>query len=241
MASGWIPPGWELPEELRERLGEGVGRQRAMLANEHLLLVMHAAPEPDQDERQGRAFWRRPDGTWKGTFGKGFEGLKAHLKEYQQKIDELEKSEAAAADSEAYFEVLAAITPVHRAIRHGHEALQQAREMVPKDRRLVTARDDAYALERAAELLMSDTRNSFDLHVAKQTEVMTRQGHELAVSGHRLNLLAAMFLPMATLASVLGMNLKTGLENSDPPYLFLAALALGAFLGFVLKLWLDRR
>ena len=113
--------------------------------------------------------------------------------------------------------------------------------MVPKDRRLVTARDDAYALERAAELLMSDTRNSFDLHVAKQTEVMTRQGHELAVSGHRLNLLAAMFLPMATLASVLGMNLKTGLENSDPPYLFLAALALGAFLGFVLKLWLDRR
>ena len=59
-----LPTSWEVPQVFRDRLGSRVGRQRAMVAEGHLLLVLHAPPAPDQDEREGRFFWRKPDGTW---------------------------------------------------------------------------------------------------------------------------------------------------------------------------------
>ena len=59
-----LPPSWEVPAQFRERLGERVGRQRAMMADGHLLLVLHRPPKKDEVERFPRLFWRKPDGTW---------------------------------------------------------------------------------------------------------------------------------------------------------------------------------
>ena len=54
-----LPPNWDVPEEFRRRLGEKAGRQRAMLAEGHLLLVLHRPPQKNETERTGRALWRR--------------------------------------------------------------------------------------------------------------------------------------------------------------------------------------
>ena len=67
-------PMWDLPDEIKRRFGQrGAGRQRAMVADGHLLLVLHKAPQRGERERKAVFFWRKPDGEWKSS-GKG-EGL----------------------------------------------------------------------------------------------------------------------------------------------------------------------
>ena len=46
----YIPQGWELPEAIRQRLGKTVGKQRLMEEDGHLLLLLHRAPRPEDDE-----------------------------------------------------------------------------------------------------------------------------------------------------------------------------------------------
>lgn len=49
-----LPANWQLPEEIRNRIGNRAGRQRAMSYDGHLLLVLHAPPASEETERQGR-------------------------------------------------------------------------------------------------------------------------------------------------------------------------------------------
>jgi Mg2+ and Co2+ transporter CorA len=71
--------------------------------------------------------------------------------------------------------------------------------------------------------------------VARRAEEQARSSHAMAVSAHRLNLLAAFFFPLATLAAVFGMNLPHGLENVSPPIPFLATLGVGLVMGLFLR------
>lgn len=235
----WLPEDWDLPDAIALRIGDGVGRQRAMLEEGHLLILLHEPPGPDQDNRVGRAFWRLPSGTWKSSLEQQNCGLKRHVEEYQNAIDKVEESAASVKDAEDYFEVLERITPLYRASRNMHGALQQAREYIPDDKSLISRRDDAYAVERTAELLLADVKYALELYVARKAEDMSESGHEMAVAGHRLNTLVAVFFPVATLASVLGMNLKSGLESFPPPLPFLCVLVAGAVLGAIVKGWLQ--
>ncbi|MEC8434092.1 MAG: hypothetical protein VXZ54_14155, partial [Planctomycetota bacterium] len=59
-----LPKMWEVPDVFRERLGDRSGRQRAMFADGHLLLILHKAPQPNEDQRVAAFFWRQPDGNW---------------------------------------------------------------------------------------------------------------------------------------------------------------------------------
>ena len=241
MSTRWIPGLWELPQSLKGRLGRNPGRQRALLEEGHLLLVLHALPEPGQSEREGRAFWRSPAGAWKSsTGGKGLSSLAQHIATYQAAIEALEVEENEASTAEDYFSALERATPILRASRNLHKTLQQARDLVPEDQDLIPLRDEAYAVERNAELLVSDIKNAFELYVAKKTEEMSQSSQGMAIAQHRLNTLAAIFLPTATLASVMGMNLSHGLETASAPGPFLVALLLGICLGVGVKAWLDR-
>jgi hypothetical protein len=65
----------------------------------------------------------------------------------------------------------------------------------------------------------------------------------MAVSSHRLNILAAFFFPLATLSAFFGTNLTTGIEAWDKahPALFISAMfTLALATGFVLS-WLITR
>jgi len=240
---GLLPRDWEIPQQLRDRLGEQVGRQRAMAADGHLLVILHDPPGPEEVERQGQFFWRQPDGTWHASQGKGPEALASYLEEYEQLLEGLEEQEKGAETARDYFEVLRDLAPLQRAARNMHLALQQARELVPRSKGIINLRDWAYANERMAELLYSDTKNSLDFVIAQRTEEQAAASHQMAASSHRLNVLVAFFFPIATLSAIFGVNMYFGFEedraNSIIP--FVAMLVLGLVSGVVLKSLITRQ
>ena len=156
-----------------------------------------------------------------------------HLAEYSDAATLLADRLDAAASADDYFGVLQAVAPLYRAARHLHAALQRARELMPDDREIVSLRDQAGEIERAAELIYGDAKNGLDFTVALRSEEQAQRGYEMAVAAHRLNLLAAIFFPIATLSAIFGMNLEHGLGIRDNPAAFWTVLAVG-FIGGVL-------
>ncbi len=230
-----LPNNWKVPNIFRDRLGNKVGRQRAMFSDGHLLLVLHAPPAPDERHRQGRFFWRSPDGVWKSSsLGDGIKALDKHLEHYLQVLQRLETDEDRAQTADDYFPILQAIAPLHRSAGNMHDTLQQARELAGDDRDLLLCRDHAYVIERSIGLLQTDTKNGLDCVIARRAEEDAQNSRQMARAAHRLNVMAAIFFPIATLATIFGMNLKHGLENVGP-VLFWAVLVVGVFVGAVVK------
>jgi hypothetical protein len=236
-----LPPAWKVPDLFRARLGETAGRQRAMESEGHLLLILHEPPNPGETERRGRYFWREPDGSWKSNSqGTGIQALRKHVAEYAERFQALDDQLQLATTSDDYFRVLQEVGPLYRAARNLHAALQQARELLPADRDLVVLRDQAGEVERAAELLQSDAKHGLDFLIARKTEDQAQRGYEMAVSAHRLNLLAAIFFPIATLSAIFGMNLEHGLPQQSPGA-FWGVLLVGLVSGTFLTLLIASR
>ncbi len=235
-----LPASWELPAEFRARVGEKTGRQRAMLAEGQLLLVLHRLPRKNETDRAGRFFWRKSDGSWQSSdLGPGAGALSKHLNEYAEVVERYDHLQDEASGLDDYQAIIEGLAPIHRTIRHLHTALQDAREKVPDDRDLINARDRAYELERAAELLVGDARNDIQFLTAKRAEEQADAAHKMAVSGHRLNLLAAFFFPIAALTAIFGTNLSHPLEQYvPPPYAFLSVIGAGTVMGMLLALHL---
>lgn len=205
-----LPVGWEVPDRFRQRLGKTVGRQRPMAAEGHLLLVLHAPPTTEDAQRVGRLFWRAADGTWKSNaLGNGIAALGKHLDEYETLIAALDRQEEEARTAEDYFAVLERLGPLSRSARNQHQVLQEARQACPEFAELIDARDRAYAVERAAELLYGETKNSLDLLVARRAEEQARDSRRMAEAAYRLNILAAVFLPIVAVTAILGIDLGT--------------------------------
>ena len=238
IAKNVLPPAWKTPDVFRARLGEAAGKQRAMESAGHLLLVLHEPPSWGESERRGRYFWREPDGSWKSnSLGAGIQALKKHVGEYAERLEALDDELQQAQASDDYFRVLQALAPLCHASRNMHAALQQAREMASADRELIALRDKAGEIERGAELLQSDAKHGLDFLIARKTEEQARRGYEMAVSAHRLNLLAAIFFPIATLSAVFGMNLEHGLPQQSTGAFWgvlVVGLASGMFLTVVI-------
>jgi Mg2+ and Co2+ transporter CorA len=229
-----LPATWNVPEQFRIRLGETAGRQRAMLADGHLLLILHAPPGPDDVERVGRFFWRDDQGQWiSNQLGSGVPSIRKHLAEFNDRLETLDDELESAHEARDYFDLLQAIAPIQRTARNLHAALQEAREMIPDERELISLRDLAGAIERTADLLHQEAKNGLDFVTARSAQEQSIRSWEQARSAHRLNIMAAIFLPLATLASVFGMNISHGLESSG-----FGTFVLVVFVGIGLGIWL---
>ena len=237
-----LPTTWNVPAAFRNRLGIKTGRQRAMAEDGHLLLVLHAPPKPEENDRRGRFFWRSPEGQWSSQeFGSGINALSKHLDEYDDAIARLDQQEQRATEAADYYDVLEHVAPICRSCGNLHHVLQDARKMSPDARELINLRDRAYELERTAELLFTGTQHALDYVVAKRVEEQADDSQRMAVAAHRLNVLAAFFLPIATLTAIFGVNLEHRIEDYCPaPIPFLAVLGLGLTLGIVLTLFIIR-
>ncbi len=233
-----IPPTWSLPETLRVRLGQTTyGRQRAIVEDGHLLLVLHKPPGPDDIEREGVLFWRSPAGEWQfNRGGPGPGGLKRHVQSYEEIESKLVRDYEEAADTTALFNLLEALTPLVRAARNMYQALQAAREAVGSDPFLIEMRDLASELDRNLDLLLEDVRNAIHYRTAREAEIQARLSKEALQASHRLNILAALFFPLTAIASLFGMNLAHGL-NERSPAMFWLIFAGGVALGFGMKSW----
>lgn len=238
LAKNILPPTWVIPPAIRERLGDKVGRQRAMTADGHLLLVVHKPPKAGDNERLGRFFWRSPEGNWLSSdLGPGSVAIAKHLNEYSDLVERFDRQEENAQTVDDMFKIIEAMSPVQRSTRNLHSALQEARTLVAADRDLINFRDRAYEIERAAELLLGEVQTALEFALAKKTEEQTAAAHQMALASHRLNLLAAFFFPIVTLCSIFGVSLSHGIEDIiRPPYAFLGVIGIGLALGFVLCL-----
>jgi hypothetical protein len=235
-----IPSRWQIPDEFHRRLGEKAGKQRAMVAQNHLLLVLHKLPRPGVSEREARLFWRDPSGGWQESEGGGgIAELNEHLNSFERATDELEALFRSAPSAESYFTVLNRATPLLRTVRNLHNTLQHAREAVPGDRHLVLARDSSGEIERTLELLHSDALHGLQFLAAARAEEQASTSHQLVATSHRLNLIIALFLPLTALASLLGMNIRNGLEDVGPVGFFVVLL-LGAILGASILVLVNR-
>lgn len=242
MTEELLPESWNVPQIFRDRLGDNAGRQRAMTADGHLLLVLHKAPQPGQIAREPRLLWRAPDGKWSNhTGGYGLAALKSHIREYEQVLQSLDAEEHEAVGSQQYLKVLTSLAPVLRSARHLHSTLQEAREAVPDERELINARDDAYRLERTMELLMSDAKGSLDVAALQQAEEQATSNLAMAKSAHRLNRLAAFFFPLATLSGVFGVSFNHPAKSDMTFGPFFAMVIGGLVCGFLLTLIISRK
>jgi hypothetical protein len=230
-----LPHGWQLPVAISERLGESVGRQRAIAEEGHLLLVLHKLPSAEGSKRQGLLFWRNAEGEWKSSEGReGVGALRVHLDAYSKVLEALDEAYERSQNAHDLFVILESAVPLHRAATNQAAALQIARESLPDAREIITLRDQASDIERAAELVHSDAKNALDYQIARQGEEQARLGHELSEAGHRLNLLAALFLPLSVIGGLFANSLKTGLEEA-PIWVFWALLAGALVMGWMLR------
>src|SRR6185369_13128332 len=213
-----IPDTWGVPERFKQRLGSSAGRQRAMIEAGHLLLILHAVPQPADAERAARLFWRNPAGEWRatGAKGDGLKALKEHLEQYRKRVAELDESIDTATSARQLYQIIRHIAPIARAARNQHRALQEAREGIDH-RDLIVLRDAAGDIERASDLAASDATDA----------------------QHRLNLIAALFLPITAVGSVLGVNLRSGLEGQSP-VLYWAVVGIAFATGFFVRASVTR-
>ncbi len=240
-----IPQSWAVPDAIRRRLGDQVGRQRTMTHEGHLLLVLHSPPKPDEDERQGRFFWRSPEGVWSPkAMRHGETAVGELIGEYDKMLDAIDADEDRAYTAAEYFDLLTLLNPLVRAEHNLHQALQQSREELPEVRELILLRDRAYATSRRAELLQADAKNTLDFVIARRAEEQAAASERQAVAAHRLNVLAALTFPLLTLCAVFGMNLGHGLEQWNAgasPLPLLAVVGAGLGLGALLVGYVIRR
>lgn len=233
-----IPPTWSLPDAIRNRLGQNTyGRQRAIFEEGHLLLVLHRPPGPDDAAREGNLFWRNPAGDWQfSRGGPGSGALKRHVQSYAELENKLTQNYEQAADTNALFDLMEALTPLVRAARNMHSALQSAREAVKGDLFLVEVRDLAYEVDRNFDLLLEDVRNAIQHRMAREAEKQAMLSKQALQASHRLNILAALFFPLTAIASLFGMNLAPGFDQSSVIIFWVVAVA-SIGLGFVMKGW----
>ncbi len=227
-----LPGTWQIPRSLRRRVGERPGRQRVIFEEEHLLLVLHQPPRAGEKQRRGRYLWRKPDGSWTASdSGDGPSVLSKHLAEYSAALQQYDLLEERAESAREYFAVIEGVLPLLRSTSHLHQVLQEARKLVPDDRGLINYRDQAYELERTADLLYAAAKNGLDFEIARRSEEEARSSRQMARAAHRLNILVALFFPLATLCGVLSVNLDESLARPlELALLLVCGLAFGALL-----------
>jgi len=236
-----IPHNWEIPESIKERVGTRTyGRQRAIIEDGHLLLILHRKPAADQDEREGVLFWRDSEGAWKSSLGgESIQSLKDFIQEYMNAHEALENKHETCKAAKDYFAVLESAIPLKRAAAHMFEAVQKAREKLKEYTEIIEVRDIAYDVERRFDLLVQDAKNAVDFKIAQESEEQAELSKQALLASHRLNLLAALFFPLTALTSLFGMNIEGGFESGGPPVFWLI-FAFGGVVGIVMKNWVVK-
>lgn len=218
-----IPPGWDLPTVIRSQFGDRSGKQRAIFADGHLVLVVHRIPGEKTKHREGVYFWRQPCGEWRTTArGQAKPALSYLIGEYEAEVTRLEELHELGTSAKQTFSVLERLGPLNRAIRNCSDALSKAHDLVnsaDSSHDFQQFADHAGDVARSGELLHHDARNALDFHIALQGEIQAKHSREVEKATHRLNTLATVFLPVTAVASVFGMNLHNGLEDS-PTWIF---------------------
>ena len=231
-----VPDTWPLPSELKSRVGARVGRQRLLCAQGHHLMILHQLPKPHARDRAAAVFWRAPDGSWRCFPGRDHPStLRDHVESLAKLLEALDDQVEAAKSATEFLDVIRLARPIQRYTRNMHAVITQLRDALPEDADVLAARDRAYELERLAENIADDAENGMQHTIAQHTEEQAHLSERIAKETQRLNLLAAVALPITAIGSILGMNLPSGLEVLPEPVSFWIIVALTFGVGFFVR------
>ncbi len=240
MSAPLIPATWQLPETFRSRLGSTVGRQRVMGHEGELLIVAHQPPKADENTRRGVLFWYDSQ-TWQASNGEpGKVAIQKLIDGYAKRIDEFDQQEDRAQRAQDYLPLLDGLAPLMRSSRNFHDVLDEARKLAPELRELIDLRDHAYEMSRTAELLYQDAKNSMDVAVVRRAEEQAQASHNMSVTAHRLNTMAAIFFPLATVGTIFGTTLTENWSWSQTVGPFVLFVSLGLLAGVMLASFVNR-
>ena len=231
---------WNLPSEITARLGsESWGAQRAIYEVGHLLLVLHAPPKADGNEREHEIFLRLPQGKWlhKGV-DHGDHGLTKFMEDYRLLYSDLENRFEKVSSIDSLFAIIDSLIPLARSSNNMKQALQSAREALGNDAFIIDMRDRSVDIARGFELLLADARLSLEFRLARSAEAQARAAEVGNRAQHKLNILAAIAFPLMSVSAVFGMNLQSGLENK-PFWIFWLVFLGGLGLGLFVKGWVS--
>jgi hypothetical protein len=231
-----VPDTWPIPSELKSRVGTRVGRQRLLAHHGHHLLVLHQLPKPGERTRQAAVFWRNPEGHWRCFPGRdSVATLKDHVEAVADALEKLDDRVEDAHKATDFLELIRVARPLQRYTRNMHQTLGQLRDALADDADVLAVRDRAYELERLADNVCDDAENGMQHTIAQHTEEQAALSERIAKESHRLNLLAAVAMPITAIGSVLGMNLTNGLEILPEPVSFWTIVVLTFGFGFYLR------
>jgi len=237
-----IPHNWQVPKIFRDRMGSHGGRQRCMAAEGHILVVLHDPPDPNKRiHREARIFWREPSGAWHASAGgpPTIVPLRSHVEAYAEAAARYEQLAQKASTADEWYALIYAAGPLARTTKNLAAALQEARDAAKDDRELITVRDAASDVARAFELLHAHALEGLEYIQAKHAQYQVRNAEHMLASAHRLNLIAALFLPMTAIAGIFGMNFHSGLEVLGTS-VFWAVVAATLLLGLIVRASLPR-
>jgi hypothetical protein len=201
-----LPENFQIERDLREQLSGRPGHQRCVVGQSELLVVVHEVPEAGIPERKAMFFWRKHDGSWLQSSGAGLSELGHLLDRYTKAIDANEELLEKTESTELVFKILKHAGPLTRSTRNLVNALEDTLAQEPEDRAILSFRDRARELERAAELLQSDARETLTFWQAEAAEEHARSSDRLGKILFKLNLVTGFFLPLVALGSLFGMN-----------------------------------
>ena len=231
---------WNLPSQITSRLGsESWGAQRAIFEEDHLLLILHAPPKTDSNEREHEIFLRLPQGKWlhKGI-DHGDHALTKFMEDYRLLYNELENRFEKVSSIDSLFAIIDSLIPLARSSNNMKQALQTAREALGNDAFIIDMRDRSVDIARGFELLLADARLSLEFRLARSAEAQARAAEVGNRAQHKLNILAAIAFPLMSVSAVFGMNLQSGLENKHQLVFWLVFLG-GLGLGLFIKSWVS--
>ena len=231
-----LPEKWKIPESLSKRFGyKGAGKQRAMAADGHLLLILHKLDE--KLEREAIIFWRNPKGEWRDSMnGNGMYRLNCLIWDYSEQEILLSNKYEKAVKPEDYFDLLETLTPLVRTVTATAQALQQARELQGGPD-IIDLRDETQEIAQDLEILYTDAKNGLEYTVAKRAEEQASYALKTSRSTDKLNILVAVFLPITAMSGIFGMNMKNGLEDM-PIIAFWLMMIISFVLGLGVKSWI---
>lgn len=231
---------WKLAEGIKCRLSEcSYGRQRAIYAEEQLLLVLHEPPKFGDKDRKALIFLREKDAQWWCNGHKKCENRLIQLLEnYRQKLAELEKAYLGVTCTEELFVLMENLNPLLRAARNMDSALQSAREQVGDDKFILQCRDQSNDIYRNYDLLGEEMKMALEYRIAKNAESQINESQKIAKSQHKLNLMAAITFPIMAMSSIFGMNLLSGFESLDFN-MFWVMMGIGFSAGVLAMKWVS--
>lgn len=201
-----MPSHFKLERELLEQLSNRPGHQRCVVGHSELLLVLHEVPKAGVPEREALFFWRTHHGRWVQPGGPGLDEVGSLLDRYAAAIDANEEILETTESAEDVFKILRQAGPLSRSTRNCVQALEQVLAQEPDDRDVRSFRDKVRELERAAELLQVDARETLIYWQAESAEEHAKSSERLGHILFKLNLVTGFFLPLVALGSLFGMN-----------------------------------